>query len=289
MSTERRILITGAGSGIGLETALHLASMGHEVIAGIRNPQKFEKYWKSRGEGSSPPFSIAKFDVTSQREAKSQIGKLFKTGPIHTLINNAGYGLYGCFEELPDEDFRGQFETNLFGILNVSRLLLPSMRELGNAQIINISSILGRVVLPTGSAYCSSKWAVSGFSRSLRYELAPHGVQVCTVEPGLIRTEFKANMQVPSLKQLQGPYGPFNRMIASELKQYGAFSTPASKAGKKVAALVKKSRLPASYRIGMDAKLVYATTRILPESWLDFAFRMGTKRQFKKSSQTNTK
>ena len=285
MSLKRRILITGAGSGIGLETALKLSRMGHEVIAGIRNPQKFEKYWKSVGENSAVPFQISKFDVTSPREVKNQIGKLLKQGPIHTLINNAGYGLYGCFEELPDSDFKKQFDTNLFGILNVSRALLPSMRNLENAQIINISSILGRIVLPTGSAYCSSKWAVSGFSRSLRYELEPLGVQVCTVEPGLIRTHFKDNMQVPS-QNLQGPYGPFNRMIASEIKEYGAFSTPANRAGEKLAKLVQRKRLPSNYRIGLDAKLVYAATRILPESVLDFAVQIGTKQQFKKASQT---
>ncbi|MEQ8353237.1 MAG: SDR family oxidoreductase [Leptospiraceae bacterium] len=281
MNTVRRILITGAGSGIGLETALQLSRMGHEVIAGIRNPNKFQKLWKSRGEKSPPPFKIARFDVTSAREVKTQIARELKNGPIHTLINNAGYGLYGCFEELPASAFQKQMDTNLQGILNVTKELLPSLRSIENAQIINVSSILGRVVLPTGSAYCTSKWAVSGFTKSLRYELVPLGIQVCAVEPGLIRTEFKTNMQVPSLEKLKGPYGPYNRMIGSEIKEYGSFSTPAFRAGQKIAALVQKRNLPGTYRIGTDAKLVYAATKLIPESWLDLAFRMGTKRRFK--------
>ncbi len=307
MSSTRRILITGAGSGIGLETALKLSENGHTVIAGIRNPDKFKKAWKARAGNTPPPFQISKFDVTKATEVNREIKRLLKDGSIDTLINNAGYGLYGCFEELPDKQFQEQFDTNLFGILNVTRALLPAMRAMHAGQIINVSSILGRVVLPTGSAYCSSKWAVSGFTRSLRYELSPLGIQVCAVEPGLIRTAFKENMRVPAIQESSGnspgrkrsekkslsnpsnrgisrdnhsDYEPFNHMIAAEIKEYGRFSTPAEKAGRKLSALVERRRLPASYRIGLDAKLVYGATRLLPESWLDAALKLGTKRTY---------
>ena len=286
MASPKRILITGAGSGIGLETALELSRRKQSVIAGIRNPKKFQAHWKEIGMEGAPPFEIASFDVTRPDQIKKEVARLLKKGPIHCLINNAGYGLYGCFEELNSNDFAHQFDTNVYGIMNVSRALLPHMRERGSGSIINISSILGRIVLPTGSAYCSSKWAVSGFSRSLRYELAPLGLQVCTVEPGLIRTSFKANMQVPSLEKTTGPYSAFNRMIGSEIKQYGRLSTSAARAGKRLADLTMKSSLPASYRIGLDAKLTYALSRTLPESWLDFLFRMGTKRMVNKWQTT---
>ena len=141
MSSTRRILITGAGSGIGLETALKLSENGHTVIAGIRNPDKFKKAWKARAGNTPPPFQISKFDVTKATEVNREIKRLLKDGSIDTLINNAGYGLYGCFEELPDKQFQEQFDTNLFGILNVTRALLPAMRAMHAGQIINVSSI----------------------------------------------------------------------------------------------------------------------------------------------------
>ncbi|MCB1302878.1 MAG: SDR family oxidoreductase, partial [Leptospiraceae bacterium] len=191
---SRRILITGAGSGIGLETALELFHRGHQVIGIIRNQKKFNAMWKERST-EPPPFSIINFDVTDEKKAATAVARILKEGPVDVLINNAGYGQYGCFEELPGSDYRQQFETNVFGLMQMTRLVLPSMRKRGKGSILNVSSILGRVALPTGTPYCSSKWAVSGFTRALRFELAPLGIQVCGVEPGLIRTSFKANMQ----------------------------------------------------------------------------------------------
>lgn len=278
MRQQKRILITGAGSGIGLETAIQLSREGHEVLAGIRNGKKFHAHWNERSPGTQIPFTIVPLDVNKPRQIKTEIGKLLRQAPVDTLINNAGYGLYGCFEELDAQSFEDQFQTNLFGLLNVTRAILPSMRERAKGQIVNISSILGRIVLPTGSAYCSSKWAVSGFSRSLRYEMAPFGVQVCNVEPGLIRTAFKSNMQVPSLENIQGPYAGYNRMIAREIKEYGKLSTGAQTAARKLVKLIGRRTLPASFRIGADAKLVYAITRLLPESLQDVLFRFGTAR-----------
>ncbi len=199
------------------------------------------------------------------------------------IINNAGYGLYGPFEELGEEQLRAQFETNFFSPLRIIRHCLPAMRERGSGRIINISSILGQLVIPTGSAYCSSKWALEAASEAMRYELAPLGIEVCLVEPGLIRTNFKANMQLtPALEAEDSPYRFLNRLIQKEITRYGRLATPPERAARSIARLLRKRRLPARFRVGLDASFYGAVKRLLPASVLDAIQRSYTENLHRK-------
>lgn len=182
---SQTILISGASSGIGLATARLFLAKGWNVVAGMRRP-----------EGMSPTDAAAgmvpmRLDVTnalSMAEAvKSTVSRF---GAIDVLVNNAGYALMGPAEGLTRDALRDQFETNVFGLIELTQEVLPVMRRQGAGTIVNISSIGGRMAFPFASAYHSTKFAVEGFSESLRYELKGKGIRVKLVEPGGIKTNF---------------------------------------------------------------------------------------------------
>lgn len=273
----RHILITGASSGIGLALT-ELLSKNNHVICMVRNPQKM----KAEIQRLSIPESsitIIKADVSDSRQVQKALKKL---KALDIVINNAGYGLYGAFEELDFNEFRKQIETNFFGCLYVIKHSLPLLYESQDARILNVTSILGQVVLPTGSAYCSSKWALEAFTESLRYELAPFQIQVCAIEPGLIRTGFKSAMQTTALES-KSRFGFLNQLIKDEMQSYGKMSTSAEKAAKKIAKLVQKRKIPARFRVGIDAKFAYLAKNLIPAGIIDSGYRYFTRRLYEKS------
>lgn len=184
------ILITGCSSGFGFFSSSHLASKGHQVIATMRNLTKRTKLDDEIIKGNLP-ITVLQMDVTkpdSIARCLDEIEKKF--GQLDILINNAGYGIGGFFEDLSDQEFRAQMETNFFGVLNVTRAALPLLRKSPTARIINISSTAGLTTTPGMGAYNASKWAVEGFSECLRQELRLHGIKVLLVEPGPYPTEI---------------------------------------------------------------------------------------------------
>ena len=187
---QKIILITGCSSGFGCLSAIHLAKKGHQVIATMRN---LSKRTRLDGEITKQNLSltILQLDVTKPDSIANCISAVEKKyGQLDVLINNAGYGIGGFFEDLSDQEFRDQMETNFFGILNVTRAALPLLRKSPTARIINISSTAGLTTTPGMSAYNASKWAVEGFSECLRQELRLHGIKVLLVEPGPYPTEI---------------------------------------------------------------------------------------------------
>ncbi|MDQ3036923.1 MAG: SDR family oxidoreductase [Myxococcota bacterium] len=184
--SKKIILVTGGTAGIGKHTALHLHARGHRVIATGRNPKALAEL---RAEGLD---TIA-LDVTSTesiRAAKIEIDRITSGHGIDVLVNNAGYGLFGPVELLSDEDVRAQFDTNVFGLLAVTRAFVPEMRARGAGRVINVSSVGGRMVFPLGGVYHATKYAVEALSHALRMELRQFGIRVSVVEPGYIKTEF---------------------------------------------------------------------------------------------------
>jgi NAD(P)-dependent dehydrogenase (short-subunit alcohol dehydrogenase family) len=191
MDTTKTILITGATTGIGRHAALHLAALGHHVIATGRNPRALDEL---RAAGAAHGrVDVVLLDVTdgaSIEAARAEVERLTGGRGVDVLVNNAGYGLAGAMAEVTDADLRAQFETNVFGLMAVTRAFLPPMLARRDGRIINVSSIAGRVSLPMFGAYHGTKHAVEAMSDALRMELAPLGVQVALVEPGPIKTEF---------------------------------------------------------------------------------------------------
>jgi NAD(P)-dependent dehydrogenase (short-subunit alcohol dehydrogenase family) len=180
-------LITGAGRGLGAEIAKAALAAGDRVVATGRSREQVEKTFAEDGD---KVLSLA-LDVTDEAQARSVVAAAVDHfGRIDVLVNNAGYGLMGMFEENGSEAIEQQYATNVFGLMHVTRAVLPVMRRQRSGRIFNITSIGGLVGFPGWSAYISSKFAVEGFSESLAAELAPFGIQVTAVEPGAFRTDF---------------------------------------------------------------------------------------------------
>ena len=228
-SKKKVAVVTGASSGIGREISLTLARNGFLTYATMRNLNKMENI-KSVAEKENLPVKIVMLDVTDDRSVIDAVKSITaEANRIDVLVNNAGYGLVGAFEDLAMEEIKSQYETNLFGVIRVTQAIIPVMRKQKSGTIINISS--GVVTLGGqlgGSAYVSTKFAVEGLSNSIAYELEPFGIKVVLVEPGLIRTNMYNNSVVAS--KSQDPNSPYTevmqKLAASFEKMFQGGSSP---------------------------------------------------------------
>lgn len=179
--------ITGAGRGLGVHIAMAALEAGHNVVATGRRRAAVVETLGSDTER----LMIVELDVTDAAQARAAVdAALSRFGTIDVLVNNAGYAQMAFFEETTDEEVRDQFDTNLFGVFNVTRAALPAMRTAGKGRIFNLSSLGGMLGAEMGSLYCASKFALEGFSECLAKEVAAFGIRVTIVEPGPFRTEF---------------------------------------------------------------------------------------------------
>ena len=199
-------VVTGSSSGIGYETSLMLARNGFLTYATMRNLDKSENI-KQIATKEKLPIHVNQLDVTNDISVKDAVQAILsETGRIDVLVNNAGYGLNGAFEDLAMDEIETQYETNVFGLIRTTQAVLPIMRRQKSGIIVNISSGAGRFGFPGGSAYVSTKFAVEGLSESMSYELEPFGIKVVIVEPGVIRTNFVTVVA----KKSQDPNSPYS-------------------------------------------------------------------------------
>jgi NAD(P)-dependent dehydrogenase (short-subunit alcohol dehydrogenase family) len=208
---SKAVLITGCSSGIGRETARHLAQRGHKVYATARRPDSIEDL-KAVG------CETLACDVTDEESMRACVEAVEGSeGAVGALVNNAGYSQSGAVETVPMESVRRQFETNVFGLIRMCQLVLPGMRGQRSGRIVNISSIGGRLTFPGGGIYHATKHAVEGVSDVLRFEVKGFGIDVVVIEPGLIKTEF-ANAALKSMADTahDGPYGEFNTAVGQQ-------------------------------------------------------------------------
>jgi NAD(P)-dependent dehydrogenase (short-subunit alcohol dehydrogenase family) len=182
---SKTVLITGSSSGIGRATAEHFAREGWNVMATMRRPEQAAEW------PQAPVIHVMRLDVTDPQSIREAIdAAIGRCGAIDAVVNNAGYGMVGAFEASTPEQVERQLATNVVGLMNVTRQIIPHFRERRAGTIVNLSSMGGRVTFPFYSVYHASKWAVEGFSESLSYELAPFGIRVKIIEPGAIKTDF---------------------------------------------------------------------------------------------------
>lgn len=268
------ILITGCSTGIGRATAQRLAAAGHVVYATARRPETLEPLTAAGAR-------VLALDVTDEASMAGAVAAVeAEHGSVDVLINNAGYGAYGPVEEVPLDEVRRQFETNLFGLGRMCQLVLPGMRRAGRGRIVNISSMGGRLTFPTGGWYHASKYAVEALSDALRVEVAPFGVTVVLVEPGLIRTEFGA-VAADGLtgSGVEGPYSGL-RAVSQEVTAAGYRSRNAVEP-QGVAAVVQRaveaSRPRPRYVVTPAAKVLVHTRRLAGDRVWDALMR----RQFR--------
>jgi NAD(P)-dependent dehydrogenase (short-subunit alcohol dehydrogenase family) len=259
------VLITGCSSGIGLSAALECAHAGFRVVATMRNLERRDEL-AAAAKARDLSIAVEQLDVTST-SAPGKIRELvLKYGPFFGLVNNAGIAFGGAFEEQTDEDVREQFETNVFGLMAITRAVLPSMRAQRRGRVVNVSSLSGRVGLPGVSAYAATKHAVEGFSEALRWEVEPFGVQVCLVEPGTFKTPiFAANQRRASLADMDGPYGKLNRMLERVAEEASSKGAAPDAVGRAIAGLLAASSPTFRTIVGHDARALVALRQLVPD------------------------
>lgn len=217
------IVVTGASSGIGKSTALQLIEEGHIVYGVARRVEKMQDLVAAGGHA-------LQMDVTNHDQVKEVMGKVIAdNGRIDVLVNNAGYAVYGPIEEVSYEQARRQFEVNIFGLAEVTKAALPSMRENRSGTIINISSVGGKIYTPLGGWYHATKHALEGWSDCLRLEMQQFGVNVVIVEPGAIKTEFDVAMDHQFGEIDNSPYGALKQSmekVMANAYEPGNYSEP---------------------------------------------------------------
>ena len=266
------ILITGSSSGIGRSSALALHAAGRTVYATARRLDSIKDL-------ADQGIRTLALDVTDEESMTTAVEAIeAESGPIGVLINSAGYGLYGAVEQVPMDDIRRQFETNFFGLVRLTQLVLPGMRKARQGRILNVSSMGGRVTLPGGAFYHASKYAVEGFSDALRMEVASFGIDVVLIEPGPVKTPWNdvAAGSMDGNGSADGstgvaddPYAAYKKAVAGSFTtvQDGPLARLASTADDIAEVIVKAvtAGTPRTrYLINAVAKSMLATRRLLP-------------------------
>src|SRR5919204_2238367 len=223
---SRAVLITGCSSGIGRATAERLAARGWKVYATARSPESIADLGERGCETQA-------LDVTDEESMRSAVEAVEESeGAVGVLVNNAGYSQSGAIETVPMERIRAQFDTNVFGLIRMCQLVLPSMRRQGWGRIVNVSSMGGRLTFPGGGAYHATKHAVEAISDALRFEVRGFGVDVVVIEPGLIKTRFGETAVGSITTQVPGgddPYADFNAAVGAATA--GIYEGPAARLG----------------------------------------------------------
>ncbi len=252
---EKVALVTGSSSGIGFETSLALARNGFHTFATMRDLGKDEKI-KQIIEKEDLSIEILELDVDSEESVNSAINMVMeKKGQIDVLINNAGYGMWGTVEDVSIDEFKEQFETNFFAIIRLIHKIAPIMRNQGSGNIVNVSSVAGRIGFPVSPAYISSKFALEGLSESLRFELMPFGVNVIIIEPGVIKTNFFDSMKLAEKVQQDSTYKEITEKVISGVKMMAEMGThPKEVADMIIKAINDEKPLP-RYVVGNDAMM----------------------------------
>jgi NAD(P)-dependent dehydrogenase (short-subunit alcohol dehydrogenase family) len=258
-------VITGCSSGFGLNIAVTLARNGFRVFATMRNLDKRATLDKALADAGVKAEILA-LDVNDQASIDTAIAMIIAAaGRIDALVNNAGFGIGGFIEDMSLEEFRRQMDTNFFGLVAVTKAVLPHMRKQRTGRIVNISSIGGRAGNPIVAAYVASKFAVEGFSEALAFEASLFGVNVVLVEPGAFKTEIMdSNRQVAAgMRDPNSPYAELSRATETKID---AMMTRMAGDPQKVADVVlhvlttAKPRL--RYLVGTDAKLMGTIHRL---------------------------
>ena len=271
MPRERVILVTGCSSGIGRATALEGAARGHRVFATARNRHDLADLERP------DRLETLALDVTDGAAVRAAVeAALARAGRLDALVNNAGYGQYGAAEEVTLEEWRAQFEVNLFGAIAAIQAVLPAMRRERSGTIVNVSSVSGRVAIPFAAPYSASKHALEAVSDALRVELSAFGIRVVLVEPGPIETRFteRARSVVAPLIARPGPYRELYAL--AERAMEGDFQKgvqPPEAVARVIIDAIESERPRPRYPVGMMSRALFPLKWMLPDRCLDGLMR----------------
>jgi NAD(P)-dependent dehydrogenase (short-subunit alcohol dehydrogenase family) len=251
---EKVALVTGSSSGIGFETALALARENYFTYASMRNTSKAGKI-QEIAKKENLNLKVIELDVDKEDSIKSAVKKIQEQkGRIDVLVNNAGYGLFGCLEDITMDELKAQFQTNFFGVVSLIQEIAPIMRKQGSGIIVNVSSVAGRIGFPGTPAYISSKFALEGLSECMRYELSPFGIKTIIIEPGVIQTNFFSSMKVAYGKP-GSPYKEITEKVMNGVKMMAEMGTPPVEVAKTIMKAIKTAEPLPRYVVGSDASM----------------------------------
>ena len=257
VANQKIAVVTGSSSGIGLETALHLAKNGFKTYATMRNTNKSDEI-KQRSQSENLPIEILQLDVTDDASVTNAINSIVeKEGQINVLVNNAGYAILGSVEDTSPEELRDQFETNVFGVYRTTQAVLPTMRRQKNGRIITIGSIAGFTGMPIASAYVASKFAVEGFTESLRHEVSSFGIHASVIEPGVIKTHIMEGGPVAKKSMENSAYSEITQAFGKTMgEMMENQSSPPSVVAEAVLVAATTENPETRYTAGEDAKMI---------------------------------
>lgn len=253
------VLITGASSGIGLHTAKLFQSKDWKVAATMRTPEN------ATDLQTIVDVECFRLDVTDVDSIKSAISAtLEKFGRIDAVVNNAGFAVVGPFEAATQEQIELQMQTNVYGVMNVCREILPYFREQKRGIIVNVASMGGRMTFPLYSLYHASKWALEGFSEGLQYEIKDFGIKIKIIEPGPIKTDFYKRSQSLTKKEGLTEYDNFVARALPYLQKAGETAPDGSIVAEVIYTAVTDDSWKMRYPV--NSRLVLTARRLLPDS-----------------------
>lgn len=264
-------VVTGSSSGIGYETSLLLARNEFVTYATMRNLKKSTDLQEIAAK-ERIPLKVLPLDVNDDTSVSNAIDTIIKeNGRIDVLVNNAGYNMFGSLEELTIDEVKGQFETNFFGVVRATKAVIPTMRKQGSGTIVNISSLGGRIgLMPFLTAYQSSKFAVEGFTESLRQELAQFNIDVILIEPGVIRTNIIDNSKnAKNYNPKNSPYAGTIQKLFEGSQSIMADSSHPRDVAEVILKVVNTSSPNVRYPVGKDAESVLKARTELSDKELE--------------------
>jgi len=262
---KKTVVITGASSGIGKSAAKYFASKGWNVAATMRSPEK------SNDLLDIPGVRTFRLDVTDKESIQHAINAIIaEFGGIDVMVNNAGYSLVGAFETFTPEQIQKQFDTNVFGVMNSIRAVLPHFRKRKAGTIITVTSVGGFITFPIYSVYHSTKWALEGFLEALQYELKPFNIKVKNIEPGPIKTDFydRSMDYVPNAELPD--YNEYVAKAYNNTKQFGVAGSSPDVVGKRIYDAAVSGNYRMRYAVGGNAPLVLFLRWLLPVRFLNW-------------------
>ena len=258
MQRESVAVVTGSSTGNGFETSLLLAKNKFYTYATMRNLDKSTRT-KEIAKKDSLPLEVLQLDVTDDKSVADAIDMISnRHRRIDVLVNNAGYDMHGAVEDLSIDEIKTQFETNFFGAVRLMKAVLPLMRKQRSGIIVNVNSIGGRIGVPLNSAYTSSKFALEGFSESMKYELEGFGIRVILIEPGAVKTNFLENIKwAQEAVKLDSPYAELSKKVSEGVREsFKQASSSPLQVAEAILNAIKSENPNTRYLVGDDAAAI---------------------------------
>jgi NAD(P)-dependent dehydrogenase (short-subunit alcohol dehydrogenase family) len=270
---SKTVFITGASTGIGKATAELFQQQGWNVVATMRSIDRGAEL------GSLPNVLCLPLDVTQVDTIHAAVDRaIAKFGSIDVVVNNAGYALIGAFEACEMAEIQRQFATNVFGLMEVTRAILPHFRQRQQGVFVNVASIGGRMAFPLYSPYHGTKWAVDGFSESLQYELRQFNIKIKIIEPGPIKTDFYGRSITVAERAGLTAYDEYTRQIMPQMDRAGETGSPPTVTAQVIYRAATDRTWKLRYPAGGNAGLLLTLRKLLPDAWFTGLMRRSLER-----------